>query len=186
MNEMIQYFNLVSVNHAPAAINFEKLLWLNQHYLKTENPDYVASALAKIFHQRRIDVTQGPALIEVVKALRERSKTLIEMADKAAVFYSYDVEYDVDAKSKFLVGEITLPFKFLHEQLSLLSGWNVDSINVVVKQCLEHFHLKMPQLAQPLRVALTGNIHSPSIDTTLFLTGQDRALMRIQTAMSEI
>jgi glutamyl-tRNA synthetase len=181
--EMISLFDLQDVNRAPAAFNTEKLQWLNQHYLKTESPDYIAGLLAKHLQMIKVDIANGPELILVVNALRERSKTLVEMAEKAACFYQDKVVYDVKAADKFLNEDILPVFEFLHVQLQNIIDWNEDSIGAVFKLSLETFNLKMPKLAQPLRVALVGSTQSPGISTTLHLLGKDKALHNISQAL---
>jgi len=174
--DMIQFFDLDRVTRAPASFSVEKLQWINQHYLKTENPDYVAGCLAKIFHTRGVDISKGPALVDIVKALRERSKTLVEMADKATCFFSNFQTYDLDAVAKFLTSEIVPVFEMLSSQLMTLKNWNTEAIHTILQTCLTEFKLKLPQLAQPLRVALTGTTNSPSIDVTIYLIGKERTL----------
>ena len=181
--DMIQFFDFDRVTRAPASFSIEKLQWINQHYLKTENPDYVAACLAKIFHTRGIDTSKGPALVDIVKALRERSKTLVEMADKAACFFSNFQTYDLDAAAKFLIPEVVPVFEMLSSQLIELKEWSAEAIHAILQDCLTHFKLKLPQLAQPLRVALTGTTNSPSIDVTIYLIGKERALELINKAM---
>ena len=181
--DMINLFDLQDVNRAPAAFNTEKLQWLNQHYLKTESPGYIAGLLAKQLQMIRVDVANGPELVLVVNALRERSKTLVEMAEKAACFYQDTVVYDEKAADKFLNKDILSAFEFISAELQNIIDWNEDSIGTVFKLSLEKFNLKMPKLAQPLRVALVGSTQSPGISTTLHLLGKEKALHNINQAL---
>ena len=181
--EMIALFDLKQVNKAPAAFNEEKLQWLNQHYLKTEDPDMIAGLLAKHLH---VELSNGPLLVDVVRALRERSKTLIEMADKAAIFYQDVGEYDSKAAGKFLQADIVTALTYISDQIAAVDDWCEEKVHAVVQDTLQKFELKMPKLAQPLRIALTGNTQSPSIDITLYLMGQARVVRDIQSAIKFI
>ena len=184
--EMIDLFDVRDVNRAPATFNPEKLSWLNQHYLKTENPDYIAALLAKTLQEQGVDFTFGPDLIAVVKALRERCKTLLELAEKAACFYCDVTHYDAEITQQYFNKPLLAVFEFLQTKLKTLPEWSEANIHEVVKETIETFKLKMPELAQPLRVALTGNIHSPGIDLTLFLIGHDRVIRAINRAIEYI
>ncbi|MSP53264.1 MAG: glutamate--tRNA ligase, partial [Gammaproteobacteria bacterium] len=184
--EMIDLFDVHDVNRAPAIFNLEKLSWLNQHYLKTENPDYIAALLAKKLQEQGVDFTFGPDLIAVVKALRERSKTLLELAEKAACFYCDITHYDAEITQQYFNKQLLPVFECLQTKLKTLAEWSEANIHEAVKETMTTFKLKMPELAQPLRVALTGNIHSPGIDLTLFLMGHDRVMRAINRAMEYI
>ena len=183
--ELIQYFELSDVNRAPAAFNPEKLLWINQHYLKTENPDYIAGLLQKILQQQGVDVSGGPALITVVGALRERAKTLVELAEKATMFYSATVTRDPTLVSQFLQPGIVPVLEALQQQFSQIAewDWSVEVLQPLIQSALNDFGLKMPQLAQPLRVALVGTTQSPSIDVTLYLLGAAKVQARLAQAI---
>jgi glutamyl-tRNA synthetase len=184
--EMINLFDVRDVNRAPASFNPEKLSWLNQHYLKTENPDYIAALLAKELQKQGVDFTFGPDLIAVVKALRERSKTLVELAEKAACFYCGVTHYDKEITRQYFDKKLLPVFEFLQAKLKVLGDWSEANIHTLVKDTMATFKLKMPELAQPLRVALTGNIHSPGIDLTLYLMGRERVMRAINRAMEYI
>ncbi len=184
--QMIQFFNLQKVNNSPAIFNMEKLTWLNQHYLQTENPDYIAGLLRCYLQEKSIDSTTGPDLIEIVKALRGRSKTLVEMADKALCFYMPVTHYNEKAVAKFFKTDIASALEFIAAELEHLSDWNEVNIHKIIQLTLEKFSLKMPQLAQPLRIALTGNTQSPSIDLTLYLMGQSRVVQAINKAITTL
>lgn len=181
--ELIELFDLQQINRAPAAFNQEKLLWLNQHYMKTENAEYIADLLEKFL---MLDISNGPKLVDVVKVLRERSSTLVEMADKAKCFYQSVIKYDVKAATKFLIPEIVPALEFIKAELEQLIDWQEAKIHAIVQATLDKFALKMPKLAQPLRIALTGNTQSPSIDATLYLMGQQRCVRDIETVLKYI
>lgn len=182
IQEMTMLFDIKEINKASAALNPDKLLWLNQHYLKTENPEEVARRLFWYMEQQGIDLRSGPPLAELVKAQCERCKTLKEMAEKSRFFYE---EFDYDAKAKeSLTPEITEPLKAVRDKLSQLAEWSPEGIHQVITGVAEAFQLKLGNLAQPLRVAATGGTISPPIDLTLFLIGQERVTSRLSGALA--
>ncbi|MDR3490421.1 MAG: glutamate--tRNA ligase [Gammaproteobacteria bacterium] len=181
--ELIEFFDLNHINKAPAAFNLEKLLWLNQHYLKTADPQHVADALAWHMEQLGLDISKGPALVEIVKALCERSKTLREMAEKSSCFYR-EIEYNDAAVKQHLVPEVLPALTLLHQRFEGLTSWNKEALHQLLASTSEELNLKLGKVAQPLRVAVTGDTMSPPIDVTLELLGRDRTLHRIAAAIN--
>jgi glutamyl-tRNA synthetase len=105
------------------------------------------------------------------------------MAEKAKVFYEPLTGYDETAANKFLTQSALAPLEDVLQRLTALNQWLPATIHDAVQETLAHYQLKMPALAQPLRIAITGNTTSPAIDITLYLAGQQRALERITAAI---
>lgn len=183
IDEMVNAFDVPDINHSPSAFNTEKLLWLNHHYLMHSDPGHVAHHLRWHLGQLGVDPSVGPDLIEVVKAQRERNKTLVEMA-RASLFFYRDFEvYDEKAAAKHL-GEAALrPLKGLEETLGALNPWVRESLHDLIAATAESLGEKMGAVAQPLRVAVTGTTVSPPIDLTLEILGKEKTLERIRTAI---
>jgi len=184
--ELIRLFDINQVNKAASSFNPEKLLWLNQHYLKTSEPAEVAEHLSWHMAQQQIDLSQGPALVDIVIAFRERAKTLVEMADGAKVFYSEFSDYVPEAAQKNLTAESGWVLAALAESLSNLATWDTSALHGAVEHVATARELKLGKVAQPLRVALTGGTVSPPIDVTLALLGRERSLARIERAIAYI
>ncbi|MFN7097490.1 MAG: glutamate--tRNA ligase, partial [Gammaproteobacteria bacterium] len=100
LDEMIQYFDIADVNKSASAFNTEKLLWLNHQYIVHQPVEYVARHLQWHIEQLGWDVSKGPALTDIVVALRDRSYTLKEMAEKAVFCYRAPLIYDQEAYAK--------------------------------------------------------------------------------------
>jgi len=177
--EMIQYFNLANVNKAPAAFNHEKLLWLNQHYIKTLPEETVAQSLALQCQTLNLDLTQGPSLEKMVIAQRDRAKTLLEMAQKSSFFYEEMKELDSDLQNQYFNAENLNALRVLYDRLSAISLWEAENLHNAINETVESLNIKLGKLAQPLRVAVTGGTISPSIDITLELLGKTRVLERL-------
>lgn len=181
--EMINAFNLNAISKSAASFNEEKLLWLNQHYLKTSYIDYVAQQLLWHMQKLNIDISQGPAFADIVKAQNERCKTLIEMAEKSRYFYEDFEQYDDQAAQKNLTPDVLAPFKKLYEYLGPVHVWQAEAIHTIIHNVAEEMNLKLGKVAQPLRVAMMGNTVSPPIDITLQLLGREKTLQRLKRAM---
>jgi glutamyl-tRNA synthetase len=183
---MIRLFDVANVHTSAAAFNPEKLLWLNQHYLKTAEPQHVAHHLSFHLGQGGIDPVAGPDPVEVVMAQRERAKTLTEMASLSAFFYK-DVEaYESKDAQSHLKAEALAPLTELRERLAGLEVWTGEAIHAAVNAVAEARGLKLGKIAQPVRVAVAGRAVSPPIDVTLALLGRDKTLARLDRALDHI
>ena len=184
IDELVQYFDIKDINRAPAAFNVDKLLWLNQHYLKTSDVTYVAEQLAWHMLHLGIDTREGPLLSEVVAVQRERTKTLREMAERSRYFYE---AISLNEEMKAQVTPALLPaLTMLHDRLAGLSSWTKEAIHEVLVSTAEIQGIKLGQLAQPLRVIVTGGTVSPPIDMTLLLLGQKRTLLRLKQMIEKV
>ncbi|KAF0192844.1 MAG: glutamyl-tRNA synthetase [Gammaproteobacteria bacterium] len=184
-DEMIELFDIADINSSASTFNTEKLLWLNQHYIKSSHPEHVARHLSWHVGQLGIDPANGPELEKVVVAQCERAKTLAEMAQNSVYFYRDIDGYD-DKAAKHLKGDILEPLQNLRERLALLPDWRADLIHQTINAVAESHDLKLGKIAQPLRVAVTGGTVSPPIDITLELIGCIRTMERLDRALEYI
>ena len=185
IDELITLFDISDINNSASSINPGKLLWLNQHYIKTCDPAHVAHHLSWHIGKAGLDPTTGPPLTDIVVALRERAKTLKEMVEQCVYFYKEVTGYD-PAAVKHLGEAVATPLSALRQRLVELPEWSDAAIHEAVVGTAESFDLKLGKLAQPLRVAVTGGTVSPSIDVTLRLLGSERVLQRIDRALEYI
>jgi len=186
LDELLQLFDVSKVHTSAAAFNPEKLLWLNQHYLKTSDPQHVAHHLSYHLGKLDIDPTLGPPLTEVIVAQRERAKTLVEMAAASAFFYRDFPAYEAKDADSHLKPEALAVISDVRDQLVALSEWSAETIHAVVHAVAEARGLKLGKIAQPLRVAVAGRAVSPPIDQTLVLLGREKTLARLERAIGYI
>lgn len=181
--EMVRYFDLAQVNNSPAAFNRDKCLWLNQHYLKTDDPSTLVTAFTAQLARLGITTNTGPDPAAVIAVQAERSKTLVEMAEKSTYFYADFDAYDEKAAKKNLKPEMTAPLQQVRDQMAALSEWEATVLHQVIVTLAEQLDLKLGKLAQPVRVAVTGGTVSPPLDATLALIGRERVLARLDRAI---
>lgn len=184
LDEMIALFDVSAVHSSAASFDPQKLLWLNQHYLKTGDPEHVAHQLSGQMGKLGVDPATGPALADVVLAQRERAKTLVEMAQNSVFFYQDPAGYDEKDAAAHLRPEIAGVLRELRERFAVLSGWTAPALHEVINAVATAHALKLGKLAQPLRVAVTGRAMSPPIDITLALIGRERVLKRLDAALA--
>jgi glutamyl-tRNA synthetase len=186
--ELIEYFDFDGCGKSAGIFNAEKLLWLNFHYLKEKTPAELA-ALVRPFIEKRGYTIPGDArwLAKMVATLRERAKTLVELVDFAHFYLSDDIRTDPKAAAKFLKPEIAEPMREVAKELeSLDADFGENAIRAAFEAVLARYSLKLGQLAQPVRVALTGGTVSPGIFEVIAVLGRDRTVRRLRDAIEQI
>lgn len=184
--EMIELFDLTGCNRAPSAFNTDKLIWVNQHYMKTLEPSYVASHLAWHMADQGINTENGPALEEVVKVQADRVKTLKEMAEISQYFYQDFTDFEAKAAKKHLRGVAKEPLALVKDKLAAIDNWQAETIHAAINATAEELEVGMGKVGMPLRVAATGGGNSPSLDITLALLDKDKVLARIDLALAVV
>jgi len=186
VDEMIELFSIDDINHSASVFNAEKLLWLNHHYIKESPPEHIAHHLSWHLGRLDIDPSDGPELVEVVMAQRERAQTLVEMAQISEFIYRDFEHYDEAAAKKHLRPVAVKPLRKVRELLSAMPEWTPEHLHRAVDEAAAALEIKMGKVAQPLRVAVCGRAASPGIDVTLYLVGRDACLRRIDRALDFI
>ena len=186
LDQMVELFDIADVNKAASAFNTEKLLWINQHYIKKADPTHLARLLSPHMGELGIDPAAGPDLVDVVRAQQERAQTLVEMADISAFFYRDYEAFEENAAKKHLRAVALEPLRMVRERLAEIDDWTGETLHQTVIDVSESLELKMGKVAQPLRVAVVGRAASPGIDVTLELVGKEASLRRIDRALDYI
>ncbi len=184
LDEMIQLFDLSAVNKSAAAINPDKLNWLNQqHMLRASLPRLAVELQAQL---RRLGIeAQDLAQLEgVVAVQRERSKTLVEMAEASRFFFVAPREYDEKAVGKNIKPDTLTLLREFRARAQTLQSWQAPAIHELIEQICTQAGQGLGKLAQPVRIAVSGGAVSPPIDATLALLGRTESLARIDAALN--
>ncbi|MFA0148636.1 glutamate--tRNA ligase [Vibrio lentus] len=185
--EMIEFFSLKAISKSASAFNTEKLLWLNNHYIKTSEPEYVAKYLQWHLDAQKIDTTKGPAITEVITLVGERCNTLIELAEQSRYFYEDFSEFEAGAAKKHLRGVAKGPLELALAKVEALEDFTTVNIkDGVIAAVCEELEIGMGKIGMPLRVAVTGGGQSPSVDAVMELVGKERVIARIKMALEFI
>jgi glutamyl-tRNA synthetase len=185
--EICDLFDLSAVHRSSAQIDLAKFSWLNQHYLKEMPRDELIQRLLPFLESAvdgKVEVTEG--LAQLVDLLRERSKTLREMAQQARFLVCDAISYEEKAARKHLKPEAAPVLRDLRRALDDLASWTVTSIEGAFDEVGGRLDLNLGKLAQPVRVAVTGGAVSPGIHETLAALGRERSLARIDAAIAFI
>ena len=180
--QLVEWFDLQHVNRAPAQYNLDKLMWLNGEYIKEADDDRLARLVGPRVEARNGRFSSGPALQDVVALLKDRSRTLNELADAALLFY-VEPEVDPGLVTQHLNDAGRLAVQAFRERALALT-WKRSALHDAIKELVSELKLKMPQVAVPLRVAVTGRTQTPSIDAVLELIGRDTVLARLDRALA--
>lgn len=178
LSQFVQWFNLEHISRSAAQFNPEKLLWLNQQYLKAADSALLGEALAQRLPEHAVS---GPfdanKLAAVAELLKPRVSTLVELAD-AAVYFFRPVHASAELLAQHLTDSAKSALADLAQRLAQIE-WRKEDIGRVIKELLAARKLKMPELAIPVRVAVCGTSQTPSIDATLELVGQAEVIKRL-------
>ncbi|HCZ16046.1 MAG TPA: glutamate--tRNA ligase [Accumulibacter sp.] len=180
MQQFCEWFDLDHITPSAAQFNTEKLNWLNAHYLKRAEPVRLAALVQPRLEARGVTVNATPALGAIIALHRERVANLNELADAAAPFY-VDVQPQAELLAKHLTPE-SLPA--LADFITGLPDvdWEAAAIGALIKESVARHGLKMPKLAMPLRVLLTGREQTPSVDALIATFPRETVLKRLALA----
>ena len=184
VEEMIRLFDIADVNKSASAFNFEKLAWLNQQHMMHAPVSRMVSYLR--WHLQREDVRaeDDTQLAQIVLALRERSKTLKEMAANSLFFFKAPLVYDEKAVRKHVTPDVLNVLAELSTAMVKLEVWSAPAIHALVGALAAERGLSLGKLAQPVRLAVCGGTVSPPIDATLEILGREESLARLDKAMA--
>ncbi len=188
-DQIAELFSLEAVHRAPGRAEPEKLFWLNQHYLKERPRAELLAALAPFVEADLGGPPAHPERLESgVDLLRERSKTLVEMAERGRFLAVADdgLEYDEKAVAKHWKAAARPLLEALRAELAGLAAWDEAGLEAGFEAVRERQGVGLGKLAQPVRVAVTGSGASPGIYETLAVLGRDSTLARIDRALEQI
>lgn len=180
--ELIKYFNLEQVGKANAVFNAEKLLWLNSEYIKL-TPEERLFELVKPFLvnegylKENVDIKWA---CRAIKSLKERCRTLKELAHAMRYYLLDYVDIEPKAKEKYINPETIPIIKEITEKLAQLNDFTQDKIEKIFMDIVNERGLKLGQVAQPIRVVITGSTVSPGIYEVLEIVGKEKTLKRLR------
>ena len=184
--QMTSLFDLKDVNAKASRLDPAKLGWLNQQYLKADEPGAVAKHLEWHLKAQGYDLANGPKAADIVVALRDRVQTLKDMAERAAVWFQPLTGSDEAAVAKHLTAAAQAPLADARARLAALPTWTAETVAAALHETAEACALGMGKVAQPMRVAITGTQVSPDISHTVYLAGQAEAVKRIDAALAKL
>ncbi|OGW73086.1 MAG: glutamate--tRNA ligase [Nitrospirae bacterium RIFCSPHIGHO2_02_FULL_40_19] len=188
--ELIKYFSFENVGKAAAVFNPEKLLWLNSQYIINTPAEKLAGLVIPFLVKENI-ISEGQDLnkewlSKAIGTLKERSKTLIELANSLRYYIAEEIEYDEKARAKFLNEKSRDLLIELNDRLTSVTDFSAQELEKIFKEIIEKHNIKLGSLAQPVRVAMTGGTESPGIFEVLEIVGKEKTLKRLEKAIKAI
>ncbi len=189
--QLVEWFGFDGMNKAAARFDFIKLEAINSHYMREMDDNDLLAALVNVlneieggtFIQDHLNDDSGLKILRAMPALKERSKTLADLATNARfIFETCPLPFDdkavqlLDRDAKQAISEIIPKFE-------AVSDWNADTISQTIRGFAEENDLKLGKIAQPIRAALTGKATSPGAFDVLGILGQEEALNRLHHAI---
>jgi glutamyl-tRNA synthetase len=180
--DAVKWFDLAQVGRSPSRFDTKKLENLNGHYIREASDGRLAGLVAPRIQAeigRSLTTDELALLTRAMPELKPRAKHLNELADGAAFLFK-TVPLDMDERAAALLeGDAAELLALVHFALSRLPEWTQETTEQAVREVAEARAVKLGQVAQPLRAALTGRTTSPGIFDVLVLLGREESLARI-------
>ena len=173
-----EWFDLAGVGKSPSRFDLKKLENLNGHYIRASDD----ARLADLVAARLARPEARDLLLRAMPALKPRAANLNELADGTAFLFATRPLPIDDAAVPLLAGDAPALLARLHAALDALHNWDTEALEDAVRRVAEDAGVKLGQVAQPLRAALTGRKTSPGIFDVLALLGRDESLGRLADA----
>ena len=182
IGELIEKFSLKNVGKSAGVFNPEKLRAINGEHMKMLKARDLAPRLLPFLRARGYEVREGEKVNKIIRNLRERAKTLGEMADQAECFFKEEIEYNRDAADKFLRPEMIDIIEELMEGFKGMTDASKAEVESLIRGVAERREVKLVNVAQPVRVALTGSTVSPGIFEVIDILGKGETVKRLERA----
>lgn len=184
--ELIRRFSIERVKHTPAQFNLKKLIWINNHYLKNMPDEVLANLLKPYLVKAGYDLSgvSEDWLKQMVDLYRERGKTLMEVVEASRFFFVDEIEYQPEAVDKVLKKDSAKQvLTEVLKQIEDMADFNKINLEKILRDLADKYQLKFKDVAQPIRVALTGTTVSPPIFETMELVGKAKVIQRMERVL---
>ena len=182
--QLVEWFDTRHLSKSPAQWDPKKLNWVNAHYIRAMDDTALAARVAP-----RIRALNGdPDAIDlagVMALLKTRAETLNQLAEDAMLFCGPYQAASEGLQAQYLDASAIELLNEFARRAAALPDWGTAPLSALIKAMLDEHAIKMPKLAIPLRIAVTGRKHTPSIDAVLFLLGRATVLARLDALSGE-
>ncbi len=186
IGDIIKEFTLERVGKTGAVFDINKLTWMNGEYMRTKDTLELAGLTASSLQSRSLDVSDKDMLLDAVKLFQPRAKTLEELADSAAFFFSDKIEYDEEAVRSVLEKEGAKErLKAVIDRFGALEIFDLQNIENCVRKLAVDLNIKAADLIHPIRVAVTGRKVGASLFETVILVGRKNTMERLNSALDK-
>ncbi|OPX99139.1 MAG: Glutamate--tRNA ligase [Syntrophorhabdus sp. PtaB.Bin006] len=185
-DELIEKFDLKNVGKSPSIFDMDKLLWLNGHYMKNLPEEEIARRFEPFVEKLGMKIRNRDQLAPIVANLKERAKTLKEMAEMAAFFFQDDIQYDDKARQKFLTPATKPVLERFLSGFRGLRSLDAEEQRQLIEGLAQETNKKLVDIIQPIRVALSGKTVTPGIFEVISIIGRTDVEKRLERAIASI
>ncbi len=179
--QLVSWFDIAHVSPAPARFDADKLSWVNHEHLKRLPEAELGARLTPYLQRAGHDIAQGPDPAAVGALLRDRSRTLLEMANAASYFYA-EPTLTRESVAQHVDATVRPPLLELEESFATMP-WQRDAIAAALKEAAARHGLKPPRVMMALRFLVAGTVSTPTLDLVLTLLGRDKVRARIAAGL---
>lgn len=186
LEELIEKFSLDKVGKSSGIFNAEKLLAINAHYIRQKDPQSLAKLIRPILEARGFQDVREAYLQAAAATLREKGKTLMDLVSMGSFYFKQDVEYDPKAVEKYFKPGVLPALEEVVRGLREMPHFDPERMERIFRDTADRRGLKLVELAQPVRVALTGSAVSPGLFEMMEVIGREEVFRRIEKALELI
>ena len=181
--QIIEWFDGNHLSRSAAQWDPKKLNWVNAHYIKQLSDEALVAEIAPRIEALGGD-TQAFNLVEVLALFKERAETLEQLAQQAMLFCAPFKAASPELLEQFITPESKAIVADFVQEAEAIPEWTVEAIAMAIKSTLDKHNTKMPTLGIPLRLLVTGQKQTPSVDHVLAVFGKEVVLSRLKNALA--
>jgi len=182
IQEAIKLFDIKDVNKTAATFDMKKLNWLNNQYLKKQDPDKLLEKVIPMLAEKKYiesDNFDRNYTLSLIKLFQGRLTTLNDFPDWADFFYVKELKIDPEAEKKFLSKDLSREFSLFSERLKALENFDIENLEAGFRDMVKELGVEAKTLIHPIRVALTGKTVGPGLFEVIYYLGKEATIERL-------
>ena len=182
INEATKIFEIKNVNKTAAAFDLKKLSWMNNHYIKNDDPQRLSERIIPLLVEKKYIPEKDfdrERVVSLIKLFQERLSTLTDFPQRADYFFLDEIDIEPQAKEKFLTRDFSKEFKLFLERLDGLEQFDATHIESAFRNLVGELDLQAKELIHPIRVALTGKTVGPGLFDLIYYLGKEKVKKRL-------
>ncbi|MFH1269530.1 MAG: glutamate--tRNA ligase [Candidatus Omnitrophota bacterium] len=183
IKEAVKLFDIRNVNKTAAVMDLDKLDWINNQYLKNEDPARLTEAVIPMLIEKKYidkDNFDRDYVVSIVKLFQARLTVINDFADWADFFFLKDIPIDPQAEQKYLARDLSKEFKLFIDRLNKLDKFDIVTVEAVFRELVAELKIEARVLIHPIRVALTGKTVGPGLFEVIYYLGKERTSERLK------
>jgi glutamyl-tRNA synthetase len=189
IKEAIKIFDIKEVNKTAATFDLKKLNWMNNQYLKVEDPEKLTEEVLPLLKEKKYiseDNFDREYVVSLVKLFQARLSTINDFLDWADFFFLEDFPVEPKAQEKYLTQDLSREFKLFMERLNTLAEFNIVNIEQAFRELVKELGIEPKALIHPVRVALTGKTIGPGLFEVIYYLGKERTEKRLRKWIRDV